>query len=88
MSNQSVARRLREDIDSFRAGVLTLDGLQASVEGHSRALEGMDASWLRLSQRVEGRLDSLKFTSSADVVGPEVLHEVAQLEDYLGGLGL
>ena len=88
MSNQSVALRLRQDIESFRAGTLGLGALQASIAGNSEALEGMDANWLRLSQRVEGRLDTLRFIASAEIITKEVLDEVAHLEKYLGERGL
>jgi len=88
MSNASPVSRLRNDIARFRAGALSVEQLQAAVEGHSSALEGMDPDWLRLAQYVEGRLDILRFTASPETMSGEVLREVAALEEYLAARGL
>ncbi len=88
MSNESVVRRLREDIARFDEGSLSVSGIQAAIWDHGAALDGLGNEWLDLLNIVVGRIEIHRFLVEGDDVVGAVRPEIARIESFLSDRGL
>jgi hypothetical protein len=62
-ANERILERLRQAIELFRRGELSLAEFAQAILAHGHALEGMGRAWHDILNRTEGQLDVLQFTA-------------------------